>query len=168
MAIFHEISPEELRDNPFHLFDKEWTLITAEHAGKVNMLTASWGGLGIMWHKPVAYIAIRPQRFTKTLVDAEEHLSLCFFDESYRKELAFCGRNSGKDVDKIAECHFTVAHENQVPYFDEARMVLVCRKLFAQPYDKESFLDKSILTKDYAAEDYHTFYIVEIEKILVK
>ena len=47
-------------------------------------------------------------------------------------------------------------------------MVLVCRKLFAQPYDKESFLDKSILTKDYAAEDYHTFYIVEIEKILVK
>ena len=49
-----EIKPEELTKNPFHMIGKEWMLVTAEKDGKVNTMTASWGGVGIMWGKPVA------------------------------------------------------------------------------------------------------------------
>ena len=165
---FQEIQADDLQDNPFRLFHKDWTLITAEHAGKTNMMTASWGGLGIMWNKPVAYIVVRPQRFTKKLIDASGTLSLCFFEEKFRKELAFCGKHSGKDVDKIAECHLTLQHEKETPYFGEARLVLLCKKLFAQPFDKKSFVDLTIPEKVYQDGDFHTLYILEIEKILKK
>ena len=51
-----EIKPENLTDNPFKLIDKDWLLITAEKDGKVNTMTASWGGLGILWNKKVATV----------------------------------------------------------------------------------------------------------------
>ena len=49
-----EIKPEELQKNPFQMIGKEWLLVTAEKEGKANTMTASWGGVGIMWGKPVA------------------------------------------------------------------------------------------------------------------
>ena len=55
-----EIKPEELTKNPFHMIGKEWMLVTAEKDGKVNTMTASWGGLGVMWGKNVAFVFIRP------------------------------------------------------------------------------------------------------------
>lgn len=64
------IRPEELGKNVFHMIGKEWLLVTAEKEGKVNTMTASWGGLGVMWGKNVAYIVLRPQRYTKEFVDA--------------------------------------------------------------------------------------------------
>ena len=54
------IKPEELEKNVFHMIGKEWLLVTAEKEGKVNTMTASWGGLGVMWGKNVAYIVLRP------------------------------------------------------------------------------------------------------------
>ena len=46
-----EIKPEELQKNPFQMIGKEWLLVTAEKEGKTNTMTASWGGVGIMWGK---------------------------------------------------------------------------------------------------------------------
>ncbi|MES9144000.1 hypothetical protein ABEP44_12785, partial [Cutibacterium acnes] len=63
MKNFIEIKPEELNQSPFKLIGSDWTLITAEKEGKANTMTASWGGLGVMWGKNVAYIVIRPQRY---------------------------------------------------------------------------------------------------------
>ena len=60
-----EIDIKKLQDNPFEMIGDQWMLITAEKDGKVNTMTASWGGVGIMWGKPVAYVFIRPQRYTK-------------------------------------------------------------------------------------------------------
>lgn len=162
------IKPEELQKNPFTMIGKEWLLITAEKEGKVNTMTASWGGVGIMWGKPVAYIFIRPQRYTKEFVDAADTLSLSVLDEEYRKTLSYLGTVSGRDEDKIAKSGLTVVHEGQTPYFAEADTALICRKLFAQPYDPACFIDKSCEEKWYPQKDYHTMYIVEIEDVLVK
>lgn len=164
---FKEIPAESLQENPFHLIGKEWMLVTAEKEGKLSTMTASWGGLGVMWNKNSAFIALRPQRYTKEFVDASSHLSRSFLDETHRKELAYCGRVSGRDEDKISHCGFTVAHEGETPYFEEARLVLICKKRFAQPYKADSFIDPEIM-ECYEKKDYHTLYILEIEKVLVK
>ena len=164
----NHIKPEELQKNPFTMIGKEWMLITAEKEGKVNTMTASWGGIGIMWGKPVAYIFIRPQRYTKEFVDAADTLSLSILDETYRKTLSYLGTVSGRDEDKIGKSGLTVSYEDKTPYFAEADTVLICRKLFAQPYDPAGFIDKSCEEKWYPGKDYHTMYIVEIEDVLVK
>lgn len=168
MADFIEIRPNELTDNPFELIGKDWALVTAKNGEGCNTMTASWGGVGIMWNKPVAFTFIRPQRFTFGLMENENYYTLSFFDDSYRKQLQFCGTKSGRDVDKIAECGFTPVYDGDAPYFEEARLVLVCRKLYAQTLNKESIISEKDVLPQYAANDYHKMYISEIVKVLKK
>lgn len=63
-----EVKIEDLTFNPFTKIGKEWMLITAGNEEKHNTMTASWGGVGIMWGMNVATAYIRPQRYTKEFV----------------------------------------------------------------------------------------------------
>ncbi|GAB6087031.1 flavin reductase family protein [Alkaliphilus crotonatoxidans] len=164
---FYKITPEQLNKSPFQLIGKEWMLVTAQKEGRVNAMTASWGGFGVMWNKNVAYIVIRPQRFTKEFVDHADTFSLTFFDSSFKKELGYFGTVSGRDEDKIKKTGLTVAHSNETPYFTEANLVVICKKIFAQPYEPSAFIDESI-HQCYPDQDYHTLYIGEITEILAR
>lgn len=166
--MYQEITPEQLDQNVFTEIGKTWMLITAQKEGKQNAMTASWGGLGVMWGKNVAFSVIRPQRYTKEFVDASERFSLCFLGDAYKKEKAYMGAVSGRDEDKIAKMGLSVAHIEEVPYFEESQMVIVCRKLYQQEYKEECFLEKELVSKWYPEKDFHTLYISEIEKILIK
>ena len=96
-------------------------------------------------------------------MDQNEYFSLCFFDESYREKLTYCGKTSGRDGDKIKACGFTVeTGAGGVPYFAEAEVVLVCKKQYAQDMKPECMLDPSIDGAFYPQKDYHTMYIGKI------
>ena len=166
MEGFHRISHEEL-ENVCHLFDKDWALITAGKEAEVNTMTASWGGIGILWNRPVVFCFIRPQRHTFTLTERHEHLSLSFLPEQYRAALRLCGSKSGRDTDKFAAAGLTPAMADHTPYVAEARLVLLCRKLYADDLKKASFLDP-VLLENYKAGDFHRMYICEIEGAYLK
>jgi flavin reductase (DIM6/NTAB) family NADH-FMN oxidoreductase RutF len=166
MSAYREIKPEELSLNPFQAIGKDWMLVIAEKEGKVNMLTASWGGVGILWGKHVAFIFIRPQRHTREFLDAAETLSLTFYDESYRKQLTYCGKISGRDEDKVAHCGFHTVFDGTTPYFDEASTVVLGRKLYRQRLEPGCFTVGGIDEAMYPKADHHYMYVVEIEKIL--
>ncbi len=168
MSKFQEIRTDGMTCNPFHMIGSQWMLVTAEKNGKINTMTASWGGLGVMWGKNVAYVVLRPQRYTKEFVDAADSFSLSFFTPEYKKTLGYLGTVSGRDEDKIAQSGLSCRMEEGVPCFEEAETILVCKKLFAQPYLQESFIDRGILEQWYPENDLHTFYIAEIVKILRK
>lgn len=167
--MFQEIKITELKENPFDLIGKQWLLVTAgKEDGSCNTMTASWGGLGVMWGKDVAFIVIRPQRYTKEFIDSSSTLSLSILPKGHKEEYGYLGRVSGRDEDKIKKTGLTVLRDGETPYFEEAKLVLICEKLFAQPYAPESFLDQEIVEKWYPDKDFHTMYICEIKKILVK
>ena len=161
-AITHEL----FNENAFNMIGKDWLLITAEKDGKVNTMTASWGGVGIMWNKKVAYLFIRPQRYTKEFIDAADKLSICVLPDSYRKELTYLGRVSGRDEDKIAKSQLNLNKYEGVPYFEEARLAFIGRKLYAQSLEESSFVDQSLIETCYPNKDYHVMYVVELETIL--
>ena len=96
---FHEVPIESLEFNPFKKISKQWMLITAGDEKKSNTMTASWGGLGIMWGKNVATAYIRPNRYTKEFVDQTDRFTLSFLPEEERKALNYCGTVSGRDVE---------------------------------------------------------------------
>ena len=161
--MLQKIDPKTLTVNPFTLIGDQWMLITAGTPEHCNTMTASWGGVGVMWAEPSATCYIRPQRYTKEFVDNNDYFTLCFFDESYRKALNLCGSTSGRDVDKIKEGGFTVqAGAGNAPYFAEAELVLVCKKRYAQLMQPECFTDKTIDGKFYPQKDYHVMYIGQI------
>lgn len=165
--MFKQVDPKTLDLNVFSAVDDQWMLITAGTAQRCSTMTASWGGLGILWNRPMATIYIRPQRYTREFVDGNEYFTLTFFSEQWRKALSFCGTKSGRNVDKVKECGFTVAEAQcGAPYFQEAELVLVCRKRMTMPMDPAAMPDevKQTLYKG----DYHNIYWGEIVEVLRK
>jgi flavin reductase (DIM6/NTAB) family NADH-FMN oxidoreductase RutF len=164
---FKESKPELLTDNPFKLIGKDWMLITAGTPESFNTMTASWGGMGILWQKQVCFCFIRPTRHTYEFVERSQNFTLSFFDEQYRKTLDFCGSHSGRDTDKVKRSGLTPVKKDGFIYFAEARLVLACKKLYFQDIRPDHFLDPQI-DDLYPAKDYHRMYAGEIVTCLIK
>lgn len=151
-------------ENSFKLLGKDWALITAKVGNKINTMTASWGGFGHLWNKNIVYIYIRPQRYTYEFVDNSDYFTLSFFDEEHRQKLLYLGKHSGRDGDKIKASGLTPLYEKDHAYFSEAKLVLVCKKIYKQKLDPKGFIDEKI--EEFYKNDYHTMYIGEIVEII--
>lgn len=159
---FQKVDVKELDMNPFKMIGDDWMLVSAKKEGKVNTMTASWGGAGVIWGKNAVTVYIRPQRYTKEFVDAGEVFTLSFFGGAYKKELGYLGKVSGRDEDKIQAVDFRVEMIDGQPGFENSELVLVCRKMYEDKIKPELFKDAEIDSKWYPKKDYHVMYIAEI------
>jgi flavin reductase (DIM6/NTAB) family NADH-FMN oxidoreductase RutF len=166
MKSFKEIKPVEIEGNPIHRIGQEWMLITAGTPEHFNTMTASWGCMGELWFRPVCFCFVRPHRYTYEFMEKSDVFTLSFFDEKYKPQLNFCGSRSGRETDKVGECGFTPRQaSNGSVFFDEAQLVLECRKLYFQDLDPANFCDEAIM-KNYPQRDFHRMYIGEITRAL--
>jgi len=156
--------------SPFVRLDKQWMLITVgdveDNKGNWNTMTASWGGFGVLWHKDVAFIFIRPSRRTFSFANEKGLFTLSFFDEAHRSALEICGEKSGRDTDKASAAALTPVYFEDPSIkgavsFREAQDILFCKKIYAQDIDPALFLDDSV-EKNYSGKDYHRMYFGEI------
>jgi flavin reductase (DIM6/NTAB) family NADH-FMN oxidoreductase RutF len=166
---FTRIDPRSVTDNPFELIGAEWMLITAGTPDRFNTMTASWGGVGVIWNRNICWCVIRPQRYTYEFMEKAESFTLSFFEEKYRPALQLCGSKSGRDIDKAAAAGLTPIGGilPGTTAFEEARMVAECRKIYFQDLNPQHFLDAAI-DENYPARDYHRMYFGEIVNWLVK
>ena len=167
MSEFKKISVDDIQDNPFTLIGKEWMLITAGSPSDFNTMTASWGGVGVLWKKNVCFLFVRKSRYTYDYMENSDNITLSFFPEEYKKVLSYCDTHSGRDVDKCKETGLTPIETDGGVSFDEARLVLSCRKLYSQDIDLEKAIDKEILG-NYADGDIHRVYYCEITEAYTK
>lgn len=158
-----------MKENASEKIAEEWMLVTPGVLGRWNAMTASWGGFGHIWNVDVAFVFVRPSRFSFGFMEREEGFTLSFLGEEGRKALAICGSKSGRDTDKAKAAGITPrgfaagqAAQERVG-FEEARIVLSCRKLFAQDLSPDSFVDPSILPLHYPKGDLHRLYVGAIE-----
>ena len=165
--MLQKIDPKTLTMNPFTLIGDQWLLITAGTPEHCNTMTASWGGVGVLWAEPSATCYIRPQRYTKEFVDKEELFSVSFLKDGHRDALKLCGSVSGRDHDKIKEAGLTPVFIDGVPAFEEADTILICRKMYRASMNPADFIDKGADSKFYPEKDYHDMYIAEIVKAVV-
>ncbi len=126
---FREIDPKELTGNPFERIGSQWMLVTAGDQNRYNTMTASWGGLGVMWGKNVAYTVIRPQRYTYEFMESNDTYTLSFYGKEYKTALNFCGSKSGRDVDKWKETGLTAGKASKVavPVIEECPVNIECQ-----------------------------------------
>ena len=159
---FRTVGLESLKDNIFKLIHRDWMLVTAGSMESFNMLTASWGGLGILWETEVAMCVIRPTRHTYGFMERSDIFRLSFFEEKHRKALKLCGKKSGRYVDKAKVAGLTpLPGRDGGIYFAEARMVLECRKLYWSDMDPTHFSNPK-LDNFYPDKDYHRMYFGKI------
>jgi flavin reductase (DIM6/NTAB) family NADH-FMN oxidoreductase RutF len=162
---FKEADPNSLGINPFEAIGNRWMLVTAGSESGYNTMTASWGGLGVMWGKNVAVTVIRPQRYTKEFIDRAEIFTLSFYPDDKKSALAYCGANSGRGMcsgEKAANAGLTPLFVDGTTAFEEAELIFVCRKLYESQIAPVGFYDGEITQKCYPEKDFHTAYTAEI------
>lgn len=165
--LFKEINIESLELAPFASLKNDWALVTSGNEQSLNTMTVSWGGLGIIWQKPVSFIFIRPQRYTFEFLEKNDYYSLSFLEEGHKDILGICGSKSGRDIDKINETGLIPIFDNESPYFKQSKLVFICKKIHGQFIDPSCFIDKNIHS-EYKNHDYHKMFIGEITRCLVK
>jgi flavin reductase (DIM6/NTAB) family NADH-FMN oxidoreductase RutF len=159
---FSPLSPFLLTDNVFKLLHKDWMLITAGTPDNFNTMTASWGGFGVLWNKPVAFLFIRPTRYTFEFSEKCDIITLSFFKEEHRNALNICGSCSGKDLDKVKKAGITpITTDNGGVSFAEARLFMDCNILTFSDIDPTHFRIPDI-DRHYPLKDYHRMYMSEI------
>ncbi len=173
MQGFKSVSPKDIQESAIKLLSDTWMLVTAGTIeGKEkpwNTMTASWGGLGYLWNKSVAFVFVRKERYTYEFCEKNEVMTLSFFPQEYKKALSFCGTKSGRDYDKAKETGLNpIETENKSVAFEQANIILECKKLYIDMLNDENFLDDNIKDKWYKDEGLHRVYICEITNAWVK
>lgn len=171
MNNLQKINPLELTENVIKLIGKDWLLVSAGDKERHNTMTANWGSMGFYSNLPIATIFIRPERYTYDIIEENDYFTLTFFSEEYRDALAYLGKNSGRDGDKISETKLTPTFtEGGNLTFTEGRIVLECRKIFGQDMTESSFVDTDILNKWYGEGhgNLHKIYMGVIENCWIR
>lgn len=162
MNRFSKLNLADLQFDPIQMIGQEWMLITAGDENQCNTMTASWGGTGYLWNKPVVFIFVRPQRFTYKFTEENPLFTCSFFNKEHRKAMQYCGAHSGRDVNKFEATGLTPLKTPEGAYaFEEAELFLVCKKLYFQDLVVDGVIDASVL-KHYPEKDFHRMYVGEI------
>ena len=164
------VEPKTLTPEILEVFGKQNALLTAGDKASCNTMTIGWAQMGTLWAKPVCTVFVRPERYTYEFMESHEYFTVSVLPADLRKIMGFCGSKSGRDVDKIKECGLTVAYgAGDVPYFEEAEWVLVCRKLYAQDMAGEFVMgDEDVLGFYGAKGNWHRMYVGEVVEALKK
>jgi len=166
---FRVVSIKEFCAKPIDLWKNQWFLLTAGDFStkKFNTMTVAWGSIGTMWDKPFVQVVVRPTRYTFEFIEAFDSFTLCAFPSQYRRVLNRLGSISGRNVDKIKESGLVPipSQEIDAPGFQEASLILECRKIYWDDFEPGHFLDPRI-EKNYPLKDYHRIYFGEILVIL--
>jgi flavin reductase (DIM6/NTAB) family NADH-FMN oxidoreductase RutF len=165
---YRKIAPDKIPGNVMKMISQDWMLITAGNREKFNMMTASWGGFGILYNKPVAICFINPARYTYSIIEGSDTFTLTFYTEAYRDALQYCGTKSGRDEDKVKGAGLTpMETQNGAMAFSQAWMVVECRKMLSQSLSPDAIADPAERAKR-AAQPMHKMYIGEILNVWVK
>ena len=163
--MFQEISFREIRENLVRMIADEWMLITAgTKEDGYNMMTASWGFAGEMWGSDSVIAMIRPNRYTMEFVEKNDYFTLSFYGDN-KAIHKVCGSQSGRDIDKTAATGLIPVFEGDATYFEQARLVIICKKQYVGALKENEFCDREPLR--WYDKDFHNIIFGKVEKVLV-
>ena len=168
---YEAVSPEEFNENIFKLVGKDFTVITAGE--KPNSMVASWGGIGIMFNKPVTWNFLRANRYTLEKMRETGTFTMCWFPDQYKGDIMQFGTKSGRNTDKMAQTKLTpMATPDGYPAYAEAKIIIECKLIAASTVSKDEFYTeeaKTFLQEGYDdAKDWHKLVYGEITKIYIR
>jgi flavin reductase (DIM6/NTAB) family NADH-FMN oxidoreductase RutF len=171
--LFKQISPDELCDNVFTLVGKVFPVITAGKENLYNSMTASGGGLGMLFKKPTTWCILRADRYTLELIQKEQTYTMSYFPTEYSEQVLFLGSKSGRDSEKMKEVKLTsVQTPSRDMSFKEARLIIECKLTEITTPNLNDFCSQE--AQDYIneaykeANDYRKYVFGEITHLWVK
>lgn len=103
-------------------------LVTCGTVDSPNALTIAWTGI-VNSNPPMTYISVRPERYSHDIIKEAGEFVINLTTGTMIRGVDFCGVRSGRDMDKIEHCGFTVeeASEVKAPILSQSPVSLECR-----------------------------------------
>ena len=101
-------------------------------------MTIGWGHLGIEWSRPVFVAYVRKSRYTTQLLQENGEFTVNVPLDGVDPEIIrVCGRQSGRDIDKIARLGLTLSSGEavSVPAIRELPLTLECKVIYTAEQD---------------------------------
>lgn len=138
-------------------------LVSADAAGKPNVMTIGWATLGIVWGKPILTVFVRPSRFTYPLMEVTGDFTVNVPAPGMEEAVQYCGMASGRDRDKFADMGLTATPSRQVksPIIEQCLLHYECKVVHKHDVDPQT-LAADILTNSYPRGDFHRVYYGEV------
>ena len=142
---------------------KEGAFLTVKAGEALNTMTIGWATIGFAWKKPIMMVMVRNSRHTFSLIEKAADFTVSVPAGDMKREIAFCGTKSGRDVDKFKQCKLKTAPSRQVV----SPIILVPGTHFECRIVYKNAIDPARLTREYdplyPEKDYHTLYFGEIQ-----
>jgi flavin reductase (DIM6/NTAB) family NADH-FMN oxidoreductase RutF len=138
-------------------------LVTADTAGKPNVMTIGWGAIGSIWGRPLFIVLVRPSRFTYSRLEEVGDFTVNVPPRELAAAANLCGTLSGRDHDKFKEAGLTLIPSKQVrpPVIAECVVHYECRTLHRNDVAPDALV-QAVLDDAYPAGDFHRVYFGEI------
>lgn len=138
--------------------------VTTKKGDKVNTMTIAWGGINVIWGRPVFVIYVRYSRDTYDMLEDNDEFTISIpTTADLRKELAYCGSRSGRDTNKIEDCKLTLVPGRKVntPVLGECDLHYECKIIYRQAMEA-NMVPKDVKERYYKTNNYHMIYYGEI------
>ena len=163
MIIIKEISYRDHLDVVMEQLGKG-VFLTVKAGDEINTMTIGWGTIGLIWNKPIFQVLIRGSRYTHELLEKSNEFTISVpINQDLRQALAYCGTNSGSNIDKLKECNLTATPGKKVnaPIIGECKRHYECKVIATQKLIEEN-ISTDIGISFYGGRDYHTIFYGEI------
>ncbi len=142
---------------------KEGAFLTVKSGNALNTMTIGWATFGVVWRKPMMMVAVRSSRHTFGIIEAAKDFTVTVPTGDMHKETAYCGSQSGRNVDKFKMCNLATTDSSQVasPIIKAPGRHYECKIIYKTAMDPAHF-DKDDDSSLYPKKDYHTLYFGEI------
>ena len=137
--------------------------LTVQAGEALNTMTIGWATIGHAWRQPVMMVMVRSSRHTFGIIEKAADFTVSVPAGDMKKEIAFCGTRSGREVDKFKACGLKTAPSRRVasPIIQIPGTHFECRIVYKNAIAPE------FLTRDYdpiyPEKDYHSLYFGEIQ-----
>lgn len=141
---------------------EDGAFLVVQSADKLNVMTIGWASIGFIWGRPMMTVLVRKSRYTFGIIEKASEFTVSVPLVDMKKELAFCGSNSGKKVDKIKKCGLELFPGEKVntPILNIAGFHFECRIVYKSPIDPAALIES--YKHLYPEKDHHTIYYGEI------
>ena len=144
-------------------------LLCGEHDTRLNPMTIGWCMFGTVWNRPMALVLVRESRYSHELMESSPVFGISVPAQGeMSEELAYCGKISGRDEDKLEKLGLrTIPLQGGAYGLEGCKDHFACRKVFKTESDL-NFLDDTLLRRFYkdfdgqAGGDPHTLYFGEV------
>src|SRR5690625_4439310 len=124
---YNQLSTEALKQI------EKGAFLTVKNKDEVNTMTIGWGSISYIWGMPIFMVAVRYSRHTYRLIDNEKEFTVSIpLNNDLKKELAYCGVQSGRDVNKFEECSLTMMDGQKIstPIIGECELHYECSVVY--------------------------------------